>query len=199
MTDKAKPATFSERMDKLERALDDSRNENVELRGALESLVENFQQALYVQKEVIDVITGELDTRFPDLNSGPTEPGALGFKASISARLEQMKAAKLKRLADQESAQIKGFVEMGALEVATAIDLDSLVVGKPERAGVVLGSGRLTVEISNLDTSISDQLIGKEVGFLWTTPDGSTLEILEVYKKCPPKPVEAAADVAEVS
>lgn len=199
MTDKTKPATFSERMEKLERALEDSRQEVVELRGAVDVLVENVQQALYVQKEVIDTVTGELDLRFPDVNSGPTEPAVLGFRASVTARLEQMKADKLKKLADQEASQIKGFLEMGALEVAAAIDLDSLVVGKPSREGKVLGSGRLTVEVSNLDGSISDQLIGREVGFVWTTPDGSTLEILEIYKKCPPKPVEAAADVAEVS
>ncbi len=171
-----KPATFNERIEVIEK-------EALDAKETLSLLVDNIQQALYVQKEVIDAITAEADARFGTDSS---------FKAGVSARLEQMKKDKLQKLADQEANQIKGFLEMGALEVASSIDMDSLVVGKPARNGEVLGAGRLTVEISNLDASVTEQLVGKEVGFLWTTPDGGTLEILEIYKKCPPKPVEAA-------
>lgn len=185
-----KPATFSDRVSSVENSLEELQKAVVKTVSdqskTLELLVENIRQALAVQKEVIDIVVEELDSRFEKT-----------FKPNLNTRLEAFKLEKLNQISQQEKAQIKAAVDQGILAQAESVDIDSVVVGVPSKEGKVLGAGRVTFEVSSLDANVSETVMGQGVGFKWETPDGSTVEISEIYKKLPPKPIEVSNQVEE--
>lgn len=180
MTENKKPTTITERLDALETFANHAGSALTNQNKALDTLVENIKQALFTQKEVIDVLIEELDSRLDKT-----------LKTSLNARVEALRLERLKQIAEQEAAQVKAAVEQGVLAPVEAVAVDSILVGRPTKDEVVLGAGRITVEMSSLDKAIAEQLVGKKVGDKWTSPDGSVLEVLEIYSKLPPKPIQA--------
>ena len=143
-----KPATFSERVSEVEKSVESLQQVAFNQSKTLDLLVENIRQALGVQKEVIDHLVEELESTLG------------GFKSRLNERLEAVKLEKLKQITEQEKAQITAAVEQGILESTPSVDTDSVVVGVPSKEGKVLGAGRVTFEVSNLEPAVAEQIVG---------------------------------------
>jgi hypothetical protein len=160
-----------------------------------------------LEKEVPKIVAGvnngftNLEARVNEIQEYVNALAQLVGEAEVSAKIRENQIARAEAAANAQKEGLEKAITDGRVVTADTTGEKSVIVCKEtDKDGNLIPPGRVQMEFRQIIPTFKEKFLGTKVGAKVATPNGGSLEIVEIYDLVDVPPPQAAnADVAPAS
>lgn len=160
--------------------------------------MENSKRLDALEQDIPRILTGinegftRISTQLSELTEIVNAVVFLVGEEDVAKAVTDARIAKAKQESEAAQAALEKAVADGQFKASETITETSIIVGtEKDKDGTVIPPGRAQLQFAKLLPKFKEELLGKTVGFVVTTPPGGSFEVTAVFDQVPQPPTEA--------